>query len=115
MRIPPLPKRWLIHEIKYEEYTGKRDSYGNYIYADPVVIKHVRFDDETVFSRDMTDTKIIANAVIFVDSTHSTNLPEKFVEQSKITFRDDVFTLKKVIEAYHPTKNKVRHYELEVV
>lgn len=115
MSVMPLPKPWLIHEIKYEEYTGNRDSYGNLIYADPVIIKHVRFDDETVFSRDTTDTKIVANAIVFVDTRHSTNLPEKFVEESKITFRDDVFTLKKVIESYHPTKNKVRHYELEVV
>jgi len=111
----PLPKPWLIHDIVYEEITDRKDSHGNPIYRDPIIIKHVRFDNETVFSRDATDTKIVANAVIFVDSTHSTNVPEKFVEQSKITFREDVFTLKKVIEAYHPTKNKVRHYELEVV
>src|SRR5690625_4254819 len=115
MRIPPLPKRWLIHEIQYEEYTGESDSYGNLNYADPVVIKHVRFGDETVFSRDMTDTKIVANAVIFVDSTHSTNVAEKFVEESKITFNDKNYTLKKVVEAFHPIKNEVHHYELEVV
>ena len=115
MRIRPLPKQWLIHEIKYEKYTGNRDSYGNLIFDDPITIKFVRVDNETVFSRDTTDTKIVANAVVFVDSTHSTNLPEKFVEESKITFNDKVYTLKKVIEAYHPTKNKIRHYELEVV
>jgi len=115
MRIPPLPKRWLIHEIQYEEYTGERDSYGNLIYADPVVIKHVRFDDETVFSRNATDTKILANAVIFVDSTHSTNLPEKFVEESKITFNEREYTLKKVVDCYYPHKNEIRHWELEVI
>ena len=113
--VRPLPKSWLIHEIKYEKYTGNRDSYGNLIYDDPITIKFVRVDNETVFSRDTTDTKIVANAVIFIDSTHSTNVPGKFVEQSKITFKGDVFTLKKVIEAYYPTKDKIRHYELEVV
>lgn len=115
MRIPPLPKRWLIHEIQYEEYTGKRDSYGNYIYDDPITINFVRVDNETVFSRDTTDTKIVANAVVFVDSTHSTNVPEKFVEQSKITFNDEVYTLKKVVDCYYPNKNKIHHYELEVI
>jgi len=115
MRIPPLPKRWLIHEIQYEEYTGERDSYGNYIYNAPVIIKHVRFDDETVFSRDDTDTKIVANAVIFVDSTHSTNLPEKFVEESKITFNGKEYTIKKVIDCYYPYKDEIRHWELEVI
>jgi len=113
--VRPLPKSWLIHEIKYEEYTGNRDSYGNYIYDDPITIKFVRVDNETVFSRDTTDTKIVANAVVFVDSTYSTNLPNKFIEQSKITFNDKNYTLKKVVEAFHPIKNAVHHYELEVV
>lgn len=115
MRIRPLPKRWLIHDIVYEEYTGKKDSYGNPLFGDPVLIKYVRFDNETVFSRDTTDTKILANAVIFIDSTHSTNIPEKFAEESKITFNSKIFTLKKIIDCYYPNKNKIRHWELEVI
>ena len=115
MRVRPLPKRWLIHDIIYEEKLPGKDSYGNPLYSDPVMIKHVRFDDSTVFSRDTTDTKILANAVIFVDATHSTNIPEKFVEESKITFNNKSYVLKKVIDCYFPMKNKVRHYELEVI
>src|SRR5699024_5239066 len=111
MRIGPLPKKWLIHSISYEEHTGKKDSYGNPLYDDPVTIKYVRFDNETVFSRDSTERKIVANAVIFVDSTHSTNIPKKFVEESKIAFNGNDYTLKKVIDCYYPTKNKIRHWE----
>lgn len=111
----PLPKPWLIHDIIYEEHTGKKDSYGNPLFADPVIIKHVRFDDSTVFSRDTTDTKIVANAVVFIDAKHSTNLPKKFVEESKITFNSKPYVLKKVIDCYFPMKNKIRHYELEVI
>src|SRR5690625_4911792 len=113
--IRPLPKSWLIHEIQYEKYTGNRDSYGNYIYDDPITIKFVRVDNETVFSRDTTHTKIVANAVIFVDATHSTNLPERFVEESKITFNGKEYIIKKVIDCYYPNKNEIRHYELEVI
>lgn len=115
MRIPPLPKRWLIHDIVYEEKLPGKDSYGNPRFADPVTIKHVRFDNETVFSRDTTETKIVANAVVFVDATHSTNLPKKFEEESKVTFNDKTYVLKKVIDCYHPTRNEIRHYELEVI
>lgn len=115
MRIGPLPKPWLIHDIIYEEKLPGKDSYGNPLYGDPVIINYVRFDNETVFSRDTTDTKIVANAVIFVDSTNSTNLPERFVEESKITFKGRTYTLKKVVDCYHPTKNEIRHYELEVI
>lgn len=115
MNVRPLPKRWLIHEIVYEEKLPERDSYGNDRFDDPVTIKHVRFDDSTVFSRDSTGAKIVANAVIFVDSTNSINAPDKFVEQSKITFNDKPYVLKKIIDCYYPQKNEVRHFELEVI
>lgn len=115
MRIGPLPKRWLIHDIVYREKLPDKDSYGNPRFAEPITIKNVRFDDSTVFSRDSTSTKVLANAVIFVDSTYSTNIPEKFVEESKITFNDKKYVIKKVVDCYYPNKNKIRHYELEVV
>src|SRR5690625_4907033 len=115
MNVRPLPKRWLIHTITYEEKLPGKDSYGNPVFADPVTIKHVRVDDTTVFSRDTTDTKILANAIIFVDSTYSTSIPEKFVEESKITFNSNSYVIKKVVDCYYPTKNKIRHYELEVI
>ncbi len=115
MRVGPLPKRWLIHSIEYREKLPGKDSYGNPSYADPITIENVRFDDTTVFSREQTQTKIQADAVIFVDSTHSTNLPEKFVEESKITFNEREYTLKKVVDCYYPHKNEIRHWELEVI
>ena len=115
MRIGPLPKRWLIHDIIYEEKLPGKDSYGNPRFAEPIIIKNVRFDDSTIFSRDNTDTKILANAVIFVDSTHSTNLPEKFTEESRITFNGKNYVIKKVVDCYYPNKNAIRHYELEVI
>ena len=115
MRIPHLPKRWLIHDIIYQERLPGKDSYGNPLFAEPIIIKHVRFDDSTVFSRDQTQTKIQAEAVIFIDATHSTNLPEKFIEESKITFNGREYTIKKVIDCYYPNKNEIRHYELEVI
>src|SRR5690606_26329195 len=115
MTIPTLPKKRIIHKNKYSENTEGKDSYGNPRYADTITIKNVRFDDTTVFSRDQKQTKIQAEAVIFVDSTHSTNLPEKFVEESKITFNGKEYTIKKVVDCYHPHKNEIRHYELEVI
>ena len=95
MMARPLPKSWLIHDIVYEEHTGRKDSYGDPLFGDPITIKRVRFDDSIVFSRDSTDTKVLANAIVFVDSTNSTNLPESFVEQSKITFNEHEYVLKR--------------------
>jgi|SRR5690625_495295 len=121
MNIRPLPKRWLIHTIIYEEKLKDKDSYGNPLFADPVTIKHVRVDNTTVFSRDTTDTKVLANGIVFVDTTHSTNVPNDFVEESKITWIDDKgndienYVLKKAADLYYPTKNKIHHWELEVI
>lgn len=113
MRIGPLPKRWLIHSIEYYEYLGE-DDWSNPIYGEPIIIKNVRFDDSTVFSRDTTQTKILADAVIFVDVTHSDPVPD-FKERSRIQFGDREMILQKVIPCFYPHKNEVRHYELEVI
>jgi len=108
-----LPKQLLIHSIKYEEYQGI-DDWDNEQFADPINIKHVRFDDTTVFSRDSNQNKIVADAVIFVDAKHSKPKTD-FQERSKILFNGKNYVIKKVIPCYHPTKNKVHHWELEVI
>lgn len=113
MRIGTLPKRWLIHSIEYGAFKGI-DSWDNPIYDSPIIINNVRFDDSTVFSRDSTQNKILAEAVIFIDIKHSTPKID-FKERSKITFNNKDYVLKKVIPCYHPTKNKIHHFELEVI
>lgn len=114
MRVRALPKRWLIHEIIYEGFTGKKDDWGNDLYEKPITIKFVRFDDSTVFSRDNTQTKVLANAVIFVDSKHSTPILE-FKEQSKVKFNNKDYVIQKVVPCYYPDKNAIHHWELEVI
>lgn len=114
MRVKPLPKSWLIHSIKYKAFTGQKDDWNKPVYAEPVAINFVRVDESTVFSRDTTQTKIVANAVIFVDALNSSPFPV-FKEESKITFNNREMTLKKIVPCYYPQQNEVHHYELEVV
>lgn len=114
MRVRPLPKSWLIHSIVYEGYTGDKDDWGKPVYEPPLPINHVRYDDTSVFSRDTTQTKILADGVIFVDAKNSDPIPE-FKEESKITFNGRKLTLKKIVPCYYPDKNAIRHWELEVI
>lgn len=114
MRVRPLPKSWLIHEIVYEGYTGEKDDWGKERFEEPITIKYVRFDDSTVFSRDQMQTKVLANAIIFVDAKNSSPIPE-FKEQSKVRFNNREYVIQKVVPCYYPTTNAVHHYELEVV
>ena len=113
MRVRPLPKSWLIHTIVYEGYAGE-DDFQKPSYDAPAAIEFVRHDETTVFSRDGTQTKIVANGVIFIDAVHSTPIPV-FKEESKITHNSKVLTLKKIIPIYHPKLNEIRHWELEVI
>lgn len=114
MNIRPLPKSWLIHEIVYEGYTGEKDDWGKERFEEPIIIKYVRFDDSTVFSRDQMQTKVLAEAIVFVDAKHSTPIPE-FKEQSKVTFNNKEYVIQKVVTCYYPNRNAVHHYELEVI
>lgn len=114
MRVRPLPKSWLIHDIIYEGYAGRSDDWGNDKFEEPITIKHVRFDDATVFSRDNTQTKVLANAVVFIDSKYSTPIPD-LKEQSKVTFNGKEFVIQKVVPCYYPDKNAIHHFELEVI
>jgi len=114
MLVKPLPKSWLIHTIAYKEILDEKDDYGNPKYDEPIDIEFVRYDPTTVFSRDNTQTKIVAEGVIFVDTVNSSPVPI-FKEESIIIFEGRELTLKKIVPCYYPNKNKIRHYELEVI
>lgn len=113
MRVRPLPKSWLIHSIDYYP-PSEEDSWGNVTNPDPITIENVRYDQSTVFSRDSNQTKIVAEGVIFVDTTHSTPIPD-FVEDTTIMFGDQRLTLKKIVPCFYPMSIKIHHFELEVV
>lgn len=113
MRAPPIPKWTLIHTVDYAEY-GTIDDFGNSTLAEPVTITNVRVDETTVFSRDGTQNKIVANAVIFVDAVHSKPFTA-FTEQSQIIFKGREMVIQKVVPCYQPSSDEIHHYELEVL
>lgn len=115
MLVRALPRSWLIHDIIYKQKLDGKDDYGNPLHAEPIIIKHVRFDQSTVFSRDNTQSKIVADAVIFVDARNSEPIPDEFVEESIIIFDGKEHVLKKIVPCYHPKGDIVRHWELEVI
>ena len=113
MRAPPIPKIMLPHTIIYRAYNGS-DDFGNPAYDNPVTIERVRFDETTVFSRDGTQTKIVANGVIFIDAVNSTPFLN-FEEQSLVIFNGRELVVQKVIPCYQPFSADIHHYELEVI
>ena len=113
--VKPLPISWLIHDIQYEPYLT-RDRLGNHVFGEPITIENVRYDESTAHTvQPATEYKLSNNGVIFIDYRNSINLPDEFVEKSRITFNGKQLILQRVITCYHPDVNVVRHYELEVV
>lgn len=113
MLVKPLPKSWLIHTIEYEHYNGT-DDWDNPSYDIPKTINFTRVDETTVFSRDTTQNRIVAEAVVYVDAVNSNPVLE-FKEQSNIVFKGRTMTIKKVVPCYHPNANVIHHFELEVI
>lgn len=113
MRAPPIPKIMLPHTIVYRAYNGT-DDFGSPTYGNPVTIERVRIDETTVFSRDGTQTRIVANGVIFIDAVNSSPFLN-FEEQSLIIFNGRELVVQKVIPYYQPFSADIHHYELEVL
>lgn len=103
----------LPHTIVYRAYNGTND-FGSVTYGNPVTIERVRIDETTVFSRDGTQTRIVANGVIFIDAVNSSPVLN-FEEQSLVIFNSRELVVQKVIPCYQPFSADVHHYELEVL
>ncbi|MGX6979116.1 putative minor capsid protein [Vagococcus elongatus] len=106
--------KMLVDTIKYSEYQGTDDVYQEAKYAEPIIIDYVRIDRNQVFSRDATQTKVIAEAVIFCFASATDPLPE-FKEQSLIIFDGKEYILQRVITNKEPFQNVIFNYELEVL
>lgn len=113
MRSIAIPKKLLIHSVDYYRHNGKND-WGGVDYADAVNVKHVRVDLTTIYSKDLTQNRIVAEGIVFVDSVNSNPVPS-FTEQSKLVFDGKDYVITKVIPCYNPTSNSIHHYELEMI
>lgn len=111
--IAPLPLSWLIHEIAYSKYNGE-DRHNEASYEDAITIKNVRVDyaDSSQLSGLSDDDKF--ESVIYVDAKNSTNVPNGFVNRSKITFKERDYKIVKAIPLYG-LSDEVHHWELEVI
>ena len=113
--VAPLPKSWLVHTVTYQEKDKGRDAFGNDKFKEGIEISSVRYDEQTSYARDNTQNTLNYTGVVFVDKINSVNVPDKFVENSKLIFKDKTLTISRVITCYHPETDIIRHWELEVI
>lgn len=111
MMIRRIPKRMLIHSFEYSEYL-KEDRNHKATYAAPVTVSSCRADFSTIYSRDSSEKKIVANCLIFCYNGQTSPFVA-FKEQSKINLGGRDMIIQKVVPVYEPYTNKLFSYELE--
>lgn len=108
-----IDESWLIDEFSYSEFLGL-NNYSEPMYAKPVVVKNVRIDRETLYSRSNSETKVSAEGIVFCFAS-ATDPFVTFVEQSKVYYDGKERMLKKVIPNYGFDNRRLWSYELEVL
>lgn len=104
---------WLIDSFEYYSYEGM-DDYGKPFYGEPKKVEKVRIDRSVLFSRDSTETKIVADGIIFCFASATTPFFE-FKEQSKVDYDGRERIIKKVVPNYEPDTKTLWSVELEVL
>lgn len=110
----PIPEEMLITSFVYLEHQGENSPTQDVEYGEPIGITRARIDDSAVFSRDSTQSKVVADAVIFCYADYTTPFPA-FKEQSVIIYRNKELVIKKVVEVLDVEVERVWSYELEVL
>ena len=106
--------KMLVDSFIYEEYAGLDDVWQKESYKEPEAIEKVRIDRTTVYSRDSTQSKIVAESVIYCFAS-ATSPFKDFKEESRVTFDGKQFIIKKVVINKEPFADKIWSYELEVL
>lgn len=108
-------ERACIHSIEFKKCIGT-NNYGKPLYAAPIVINHVRFDDNRVWSKSGNAAEITANAVVFIyPFVTATDVDFSEVEKSIITFKGNEYIVNKIVRNFFPYEDKIFSYELEVL
>lgn len=107
-----IPKRLLIHNVKYAEYNGTAGGWGGTSgsYKPAIDYKRVRVEPSTKLYTDSTGNSVTAKAVMFIDAVNSdyNNILPK--EKSKVTFEGIEFVVGSVDYLYVRTLHHLEVY-----
>ncbi|MBG9785625.1 putative minor capsid protein [Shouchella lehensis] len=112
MRIRPIDKRLLIHQIIYEEFE-EEGPFGGGGFAQPLPIDRVRVEPSSSFRQDSNGEEIALKATVFLDAKN-TPLFRKLKEKSKVTFGDDDYRVHQCQALFALDGVTPHHYEVEL-
>jgi hypothetical protein len=114
--IPSLPKN-LCRQSILLRLSKEKDRWQKPIIEQEVLIKHMIFQQETIYSGTKNNRKKRAAGILFLFSGVSDPLPEITPEYlgSEIEYEGHLFTLEKITVNKNPFSSEVYSYELEVI
>ncbi|MDT2400371.1 putative minor capsid protein [Enterococcus avium] len=114
--IPLMPKEYCNQSIVLRILEGK-DKWQKPIFSEPIIIKHMIFQPQTVYSGSNNNRQVVANAIAFLFGGVSDPMPviNKKHVGSEIDFEGETYTITTIIDNRNPYSNEVYSYELEVL
>ncbi|MDT2438278.1 putative minor capsid protein, partial [Enterococcus avium] len=94
-----------------------KDKWQKPIFSEPIIIKHMIFQPQTVYSGSNNNRQVVANAIAFLFGGVSDPMPviNKKHVGSEIDFEGETYTITTIIDNRNPYSNEVYSYELEVL
>lgn len=114
--IPLMPKELCNQSITFRLLDG-HDKWQKPIFSDPIMINHMIFQPQTVYSGSNNNRQVVANAIAFLFAGVSDPMPviNKNHVGSKIDFEGETYTITTIVDNRNPYSNEVYSYELEVL
>ena len=114
--IPLMPKQYCNQSITLRLLEGK-DKWQKPIFSEPIIIKHMIFQPQTVYSGSNNNRQVVANAIAFLFGGVSDPMPviNKKHVGSEIDFEGETYTITTIIDNRNPYSHEVYSYELEVL
>lgn len=114
--IPQMPKSLCNQQIILQLINGY-DKWQKPKYDKSVIINHMIFQPQTVYSGTNNNREVVANAIAFLFAGVSEPLPKinKDHVGSLIIFEGETYVLQKIVDNRNPFSNEVYSYELEVL
>ncbi|WP_017728499.1 putative minor capsid protein [Halalkalibacterium ligniniphilum] len=111
MRIKPIPRRFLIHSIEYEEFV--RDGSFGEEFAPSETISFVLVQPKSELKRDSNGEEVQVQGVIFLDAVNTPKF-KRLREKSKVKFNGNDYRIVACDALYAFKSNTPHHYEVDI-
>lgn len=112
MKIPQLPKDWLVHSVDYV-FLGEKNRWGERD-EETITVNRVRVEPTVQYAINTQQEHDGADFVLYADGKHTNPLPD-FEAGNQIIWQGKTYTIEKVLPFNLPDSPDLHHYELELI